>query len=97
MTSARLFGGAALYIGTGEADVSQPLSPDRIKRSGVRHLTMLTKRKLTPGQISEDAESEYFGLPAYYEMQLTTGQALRIHPSRLVVLQGADLPDDYSD
>src|SRR5690606_3312121 len=39
LTKARLYGGAALYIGTGDADPSKPLRPDSVQRGGIRHLT----------------------------------------------------------
>lgn len=38
---ARLWGGAALYIGTGDTDLMQPLEPERVGKGGVKYLTVL--------------------------------------------------------
>lgn len=96
--AARLFGGAALYIGTGEDDPLQPLNPDRIALNGIRFLNVMKRRDLAPGELIQDPESEWYGQPAYYELRtsgtaasITTG--VRIHPSRLVRFIGAEIPD----
>lgn len=89
---ARLFGGAALYIGTGENDPSKPLSPDRIQKGGLRHVNVLTKRVLAAGELDRDAESPRYGLPAHYTLS-TGARQVDIHPSRLVILRGAEIPD----
>lgn len=91
MISARLMGGAAIYIGTGDADVSEPLRLERIRRDGVTHLTVLPARLLTPGEIDNDPASETFGQPRCYEMSGGQG-SVRIHPSRLAIFRGAQLP-----
>ncbi|MFC4729102.1 anti-CBASS protein Acb1 family protein [Coralloluteibacterium thermophilus] len=89
---ARLFGGAALYIGTGDSDPSKPLNPERVRKGGVRHLNVLTRRVLQAGEIDRDPESPGYGLPASYKLSAGAGM-LDIHPSRLVILRGAELPD----
>lgn len=89
---ARLFGGAALYIGTGENDPSKPLNPERIQMGGLRHVNVLTKRVLAAGELDRDAESPRYGLPAFYTLS-TGARHVDIHPSRLVILRGAELPD----
>lgn len=90
MTAARLYGGAAIYIGTGDADVSQPLVQDRIGQGGISHLTVLTRDQIGPGELDDVPESPGFGLPLWYELH---GRSIvRIHPSRLVILHGSPLP-----
>jgi phage-related protein (TIGR01555 family) len=90
---ARLWGGAALFIGTGEADLTEPLDPERIKKAGIKYLTVLTRRDVTAGPIEQDVLSEFHGKPAYYEV--TGAQAMvRIHPSRMVVFIGAPHGDN---
>lgn len=91
-TKARLFGGAAIYIGIGDANPMEPLNPERIQKGGIRHLNVLTRRILAAGQVERNAESPNFGLPASY--QLSGGQnVVDIHPSRLIILKGAEVPD----
>lgn len=88
-TAARLFGGAVIYIGTGEGDVSKPLDPQRIGKGGIKHLTVIGRDHITPGDLDQQPESEWFGQPLWFEVG---GQGVRIHPSRLVVLRGAQTP-----
>lgn len=89
---ARLFGGAALYIGTGDSDPSKPLNPERIQKGGIRHVNVLTKRVLSAGELDRDPESPRYGLPAFYTLSAGT-RPIDIHPSRLVILRGAEIPD----
>lgn len=92
LRKARLYGGAALYIGTGESDPSKPLNPERIGQQGIRHLNVMTRRVLQAGEVDRDPESPLYGRPAYYTLQ-GAGRRVEIHPSRLVVLTGAMHPD----
>lgn len=90
---ARLFGGAAIYIATGDLDPAMELKAERIGAQGVRFLTVLNRRVLKPGEIETDPESQFYGRPKVYT--LTTGaRQVDIHPSRLVVYVGAPFPDD---
>lgn len=90
---ARLFGGAALYIATGDRNPAQELNPERVSAQGVKFLTVLTRRVLKPGEIETDPESQFYGRPKVYT--LTTGtRQVDIHPSRLVRFIGAPFPDD---
>lgn len=89
---ARLYGGAALYIGTGDSDASKPLDPERIRKGGIRNLNVLTKRVLQAGELERDPESPNYGLPSLYKLSGGTS-LVDIHPSRLVILQGAKIPD----
>lgn len=92
LTKARLFGGAAIYIGTGDSEPSKPLDPARIGISGIKHLTVLTRRVLQAGEVENDPESPLYGQPAEYTVSSKVGQ-VRIHPSRLVRFIGAPHPD----
>ncbi|MEQ7866572.1 phage portal protein [Xanthomonas sp. WHRI 8393] len=96
-TKARLFGGAAIYIGTGDSDVSKPLDPTRVRKEGVKHLNVLTKRILSAGELDRDAESPSFGQPAFYTLTSARAGQVQIHPSRLVILHGANRPDPDID
>lgn len=90
MIKARLFGGAAIFIGTGERDTSKPLDPNRIGKGGIKYLSVLTKRQLSPTELERDVLSAYFGKPKAYRL---AGGAFDIHPSRLIIFVGAPIPD----
>lgn len=94
MTRARLFGGAALYIGTNDRDTSLPLDPSRLQQGGIRYLTVMSKRQLARGDIEQDPQSDLFGLPKWYTLN---GSQIKVHPSRLVIFIGAELPDPEID
>jgi phage-related protein (TIGR01555 family) len=93
LTRARLWGGAAIYIGTGDADPSLPLRPESIKAGGIKHLTVIPKRVLKADEVERNPDSPDYGKPRSYTMSGSTG-ILTIHPSRLVVLLGAPMPDE---
>ncbi len=92
--AARLFGGAALFIGTGETDLRSPLDPARISAGGIKYLTVLGKMDLTEGQRQLDPREDHFGNPAYFSMSSGIAAAIDIHPSRLVVFRGERLPGE---
>ena len=94
---ARLSGGAALYIGTGDSNPVMPLRPESIGKGGIRHLNVLSKRVLQAGELDRDPESPGYGRPAYYTLSSGVAGTVRIHPSRLVILQGAAKPDPELD
>lgn len=97
MKKARLFGGAALYIGTGDIRTSEPLNVDGIGVGGIRSLTVILRKHLTAGEIERDPESDLYGKPKFYTLQDRDGKQATIHPSRLVLFNGAMVPDeDYS-
>lgn len=94
LIKARLWGGAALYIGTGDNDLATPLAPERIKKGGVRYLTVLGRRDLAAGEIDQDVMSEFYGKPAYYEVT-GANSLVRIHPSRFSIFVGAAQADAF--
>ncbi len=91
--SARLFGGAALLIGTGEQDVSKPLRPDQVRKGGIRYLTVLQRRHLSPGTLETDPSSPFFDAPKSWRLSAGVDGNPDIHPSRLVMFRGNELPD----
>lgn len=91
---ARLWGGAAIMLGTGDSDLSQPLDVDRIGKGGLKYLTVLTRRHLAAGERDTDPASEFFGKPKFYTLSTATAQQLTIHPSRLVIFTGNTDPDE---
>lgn len=93
---ARLFGGAAIYIDLGD-DPSQPMDLNRVKKGGIRFLTVMTRRQLVPSEMDTDPLSEFYGQPKSYTIASGSTGQVYIHPSRLVIFCGAELPDrDYA-
>lgn len=97
---ARLFGGAALYIGTKDSDPSQPFDPKKVAKGGITYLNIMLKRDLKPGDLVKDPASEYYGRYEFYTLNNglsasmpNMGQQVVIHASRLVLFYGDELPD----
>lgn len=91
--AARLFGGAAILIGTGETETAKPLNPERIRKDGIRYLTVLHRRHLSPGDIDLDPASPEFDMPRSWRLSADVSSSPEIHPSRLVRFVGSELPD----
>jgi len=92
---ARLWGGAAIMIGTGEEDLARPLEIERVGKGGIKYLTVLSRRQLRAGEQERDPASEFYGQPGSYQLSRADGQpAVTIHPSRLCIFQGNQQPDD---
>ncbi len=84
---ARLWGGSAIYIGTGEQNTAEPLDPARVGKMGLKYLTVLSRRDVVAGAIDQDPTSENFGRPAYYDI-IGTSRMARVHPSRMAIFVG---------
>ncbi len=91
---ARLFGGAAIMIGTGEEDLAKPLDVERIGKGGLKYLTVFTRRELNAGEIDRDPASEWYGKPKSFSVTGGNGLQLEVHPSRLAIFQGNQVADD---
>lgn len=91
LIAARLFGGSAIYISTGERAADKPLDPSKVKE--IKGLVVLNPMQVTPGKINRDIYSDYYGRPEHYELQSEGRAPIRIHASRLVVLEGSSVPD----
>lgn len=101
LTRARLTGGSAIYIGTGDSDLEKPLEVERIGKGGLKYVTVLSRNDLAPGPIERDVTSEWFNKPSFYTLELGKAniakgaeQSLQIHPSRLVLFQGVPPADE---
>lgn len=91
---ARLWGGAAVVIGTGDQNLTEPLDVERVGKGGLKYLTVISRRNLTAGEIDRDPASEWYGKPKVYQIKSTDGVQVDIHPSRLVVFNGAAQHDE---
>lgn len=91
---ARLRGGAAIYIGTTDTKIDKPLRPERIGKGGVKFLAVLSRQQLIAGKLQMDPRVDGFNSPAYYTLSTSEGQGVEIHPSRLIIFNGEELPED---
>ena len=90
---ARLMGGAALLIGTGDANPALPLNPDAIAKGGIKYLTRLHMRQLSALDLCRDPASEYFDRPEFWMLNGVDGLGVTIHASRLVIFTGTTVID----
>jgi phage-related protein (TIGR01555 family) len=83
----RLYGGGALFIGT-DQDAKTPLNLEGIRAGGLKYLVVHSRLTLHPTEFNWDPLSENYGKPAMYRTYNTD-----IHPSRLVLFYGAEIPE----
>jgi len=89
---ARLFGGAAIYIGTGDDAPSEPLDPDKLTPGGLRYLTVLDRQEMSAEQLQLDPSQPGYNRPTAYRVYGAGKKHVEIHPTRLVLFNGAQLP-----
>lgn len=77
-----VYGGAALYLGTDDPDVSQELRLDRMRKGSLRYLTPFHASDLQV--VALDHDPERLGQPTMFRMTKHDGSELLIHPSRII-------------
>jgi phage-related protein (TIGR01555 family) len=90
---ARLFGGAGLVLGTGDADTTQPLNPRTVKAQGLRYARVLSRWQLSEGQQRLDPDDPWVDQPDFYTLSVANGQQIKLHPSRVVPFIGQKTPE----
>jgi len=88
----RLYGGSAIFIGTGDADTIKPLVPERIRKGGVKYLTVLDRQELGVERLQMDPSLPGYSKPEMYRLTGGSGRIVDIHPSRLIVFTGDEVP-----
>ena len=88
---ARLWGGAAIIIGTDQPK-DEPLDPARIGKDGLKYLTVVSRHELNAGPLEYDVLDPNYGRPQYFTVA-NSMENIHIHYSHLVVLRGAEQPD----
>lgn len=91
-TLSRLYGGSAIFIGTGDADTMSELRPERIGRGGIKYLHVFSRHEMIAGELEQDPLSPWYGEPKKYTLAGATTM-VDIHPSRVVRFVGAEMPD----
>lgn len=90
---ARLYGGAALYLGVDGGQPAEELDLRRVGKGGLKYVHVLNRYEIQPGELELDPQSPLFGEPKKYTLTSASKASIDIHPSRVIRFVGADLPD----
>jgi len=82
----RLWGGAVLYIGMKDAEPSEPLEPEKVKKDQLSFVRAFSRREVVANDLETDPIAKNYNRPKGYQVAGT--DLVDIHPSRLVVLIG---------
>jgi phage-related protein (TIGR01555 family) len=85
-------GGGAIILGVGNEDPALPINARSLKAGALRYMHVVSRWRLSIGQIVMDPKSDLFGQPEYFSLGSQNG-AVRIHPSRVVVFRGLHVPE----
>lgn len=89
LTTARLYGGAALYLHTADSERPElPLEPERASKDWLRHVTLLPRSQVSSKETVTDPLSPYYGQSEFFQVGSVT-----VHASRLVIFKGAERAD----
>ena len=91
---ARLWGGAAIYIGIEGQDPVEPLDVESVGADQLQYLNVMTRRELIAGDLERDPLSPYYGTPQMYTIEGDSTNAL-VHPSRLALFYGSTKADTW--
>lgn len=97
---ARLFGGGALIIHDGTADMSKPFVAASVKKGGLKALVVASRSELTAvaaNQFVTDPEDPHYGLPVlwnYQSKRFVQAGSKVVHHSRLVLIAQGDGIED---
>jgi uncharacterized protein len=84
-------GGGAIILGL-DGDPMQPL-PTTIATGALKYLHVVSRYRLSIGQVITDPASPWFGEPEYFQLNTGGGATTRVHPSRVVPFKGLQVPD----
>ena len=104
--AARLYGGAALILKTGEAPLSSPLNVNRLRRdrpgrmSDLRNLILIDRYDLTPIEWHTSFNSPNYNMPSRFRAYLRGAMGYReieVDASRVLTFQGDKPPVQTTD
>jgi uncharacterized protein len=93
MIWSRLYGGAVIIPGGLPGKPDQPLVPERIGKNSIRYLTVLHRWDIQAHGMIRDPLSEFYGQPEYYALNTEGGVEVRLHPSRVIRINGREVPN----
>lgn len=85
LTRDAVYGGAALFVGTEDNDLSSELRVDRMGRGSIKYLTPFHSADLRPMELSRDPQS--LGQPKMFQLNDEGNNQLNIHPSRVLTFR----------
>lgn len=88
----RLYGGAGIFIGTKDKEISEPLNVKDLAEGGVSYLTSIPAHFLSAVDIQTDPLDPAFGLPPAYRVTSTSQLTQDIHHSRIIRFVGNARP-----
>lgn len=91
LVRSRLVGGSAIFIGVRDQDPSSRLRLETVGKGSLAYLNVIPRTKLSWTEIDQDPQSEWYGSPKFWQMSSNSGATVRIHPSRIVRLQGVPI------
>lgn len=95
LTSARLWGGAGIYIGTEIGSPTDELKPEQMVKDGINYLHVFNRRDLSPQELITDPADPWFGHPRVFQLNFagSTQAQIEVHPSRVIRFVGMPHPD----
>lgn len=90
---ARLFGGSAIILGTGDSDTEQPLRTDAVRKAGLAYVHVMSRWQIAEGQPRLDPADPWFGQPDFFTITGANNLQVRLHPSRVVAFVGQRAPE----
>lgn len=89
----RLYGGAALILGTADADQTKPFNPNAIAKGGLLYVHVMSRQQLSEGSPRTDPADPWFGQPELFTINGANGSQVALHPSRVVAFIGQRAPE----
>lgn len=88
---ARHEGGALVVPGGLRGPLESPLREDTITQESLEYIHVLSRHEVTAGELDRDPLSPNYGRPSWWGIN-TSGRQVRIHPSRVVPINGRHVP-----
>ena len=92
----KVYGGAIMFLGVDDSQLAEiPLNMKSIR--DIKFLRVYDRHQVTwmQSDVNMDMTSELFGLPEWYTITpvLNVTKSFRVHRSRLIIMNGLDVPD----
>jgi phage-related protein (TIGR01555 family) len=96
----RLYGGAAMVMGVGEEDLSQPFDENKMKKGDLRWVHHFDRYRLIaiPSPLTADPTSPNYSLPNMYQLMAPDGSTPQgtaqgyVHWTRVIRFDGEEVP-----